>query len=74
MSNVIHMHTATASRAKGAAVMVACASRRYGHDDETAESYAEKAAEMVRRGHSAARAVSTMKRRAMRNAPPPSAA
>jgi hypothetical protein len=54
--------------------MVACASKRYGHADTDAQRYADQAAEMVRRGHSAARAVACMKRRAMSEAPPPSAA
>lgn len=74
MADVITLHTTTPARARGAAKMVACASRRYGHADADAQRYADQAAEMVRRGHSAARAVACMKRRAMSEAPPPSAA
>ena len=60
MSNVIPLHQASASKARGVAIATAIMATRYGLDGATAESLGAQAARMVERGHSAARARQTM--------------
>lgn len=63
MSTVIQSPRCTA-RAQGAAVAVSAAATRYGHNLQAAKSYGEAARQMVRNGHSAARAIAAVKRSA----------
>jgi hypothetical protein len=70
MSAVIQLPRCPA-RAQGAAAAVSAAATRYGHNLQAAKSYGAAAEQMVHNGHSAARAIEAVRRRARSEAPKP---